>query len=273
MGEKFALKKTLPVAVCVLMLCSVLLIGIAKAGNPAYSIIEAISANVCVVDGKWTTPDEWTDTIHAVMSGTGEGEFGYNIQDFTNLGLEWKVEFFSDNTNDPGDIWQICLDSDNSGGSAPQVGDFKIEITGHSTLKLYQGNGAGWTEVSPADGELTWSNTLGTSVWNSAPHWILEVVDSSKTAGTIQTGQPDNGMMVSAYDASTGNRASWAPGADANVPSGWGVIDDFSMEPVTIPTIPENIGLIAVLIVSSVAVLSGIYYQRKRLGIASSTLK
>jgi len=254
------MKRKISLTVCVIVLCSLLLVGTVKAGNAAYGIIEMPSVTTAVVDGKWTSTDEWTDTVRVDMSGNGSGAFGYNIQDFTNLGLEWIVEFYTDNTNNTGDYWQILIDSPNAGGAAPNSGDYKIEITGHTTLKLYQGNGAGWTEVAPAAGELTWANTMAASPWNSNPHWILEIVDSSKTAGTLQTGQPPNGLGVTAFDASTSKYIAWAPNARANVPDSWGVIADYS----TTNTAPEGITFVAILISSSVAMLGAFYYLRKQ---------
>jgi hypothetical protein len=232
----------------------------AKAGNPAYSITEYPSINTATVDGRWTTPDEWTDTPVVLMSGNATGRFGYNIQDFTNLGLEWIIEIFTDNTNDTGDYWQICLDDSNGGGSAPQTGDYMIEIVGHTTLRVYQGNGTGWSQVTPQPGEITWSNTIGTSPWNNTPHWILEVVDSSKVAGTVQVpNPPPTGMRVAAYDANTRTLAAWAPNSSANVPDTWGVISTYSTEP-----IPEGFSLGFVVVLSSVAVAAGFYCLRKR---------
>ncbi|MEM0314388.1 MAG: hypothetical protein QXQ41_07570, partial [Candidatus Bathyarchaeia archaeon] len=82
----------------ILALCiSIILInaGITRAGNPDYSIIEYIVINTATVDGKWTSNDEWTDTPATPMGGNATGKFGYNIQDFTNLGLEWIIEIFT----------------------------------------------------------------------------------------------------------------------------------------------------------------------------------
>jgi hypothetical protein len=247
----------------VLMLCSLLLIttvGTVMAGNDAYSITEHPSVETATVDGTWTTEDEWTDTPVTDMSGTATGQFGYNIQDFTLLGLEWIVEIFTDDTDDAEDYWQICFDNGNSGGSAPDSGDFMIEIVGHTTLTVYQGTGSGWSEVTPAAGELTWSNTIDSSPWNSEPHWILEIVDSSKTADTVTIADmPPTGMRIAAYDASTDTIAAWAPDSDADVPDTWGVIGGMSMEP-----IPEGLTFGVMALLSSVSLLAGSHYLQKR---------
>ncbi|MEM2954191.1 MAG: hypothetical protein QXU21_07980 [Candidatus Bathyarchaeia archaeon] len=251
-----------PVTFSIFILCSLLLtitVGLTKAGNPAYSIIEYPSINTATVDGKWTTSDEWTDTPATPMSGNATGMFGYNIQDFTNFGLEWIIEIFTDNTDDVGDYWQICLDDSNTGGTAPQPGDYMMEIIGHTTLKVYQGTGSGWSEVTPAAGELTWSNTIDASPWNSTPHWILEIVDASKVTGTVQVpNPPPTGMRVAAYDASTHTLAAWAPNSSANVPDEWGVISGFSTTP-----IPEGFNLASVTLLFSFTVAVSVYFLRK----------
>ncbi len=251
-------------AICgVFLLCNLLFmvnIGTTMAGNPAYSIIEYVSITTATVDGRWTASDEWTDTPVILMSGNASGRFGYNIQDFTNLGLEWIIEIFTDNTDDAGDYWQICLDDLNGGGTAPQIGDYMIEITGHRTLRAFQGTGSGWSQITPASGELRWNNTIGISPWSSTPHWILEIVDSSKTAGTIQVpNPPPTGMRVAAFDASTNTLAAWPPNSTANNPNSWGVVADFSMEP-----IPESLSFGVFVVLSSVALIVGSIYLRKR---------
>ena len=74
------------------MLCSMLLVKPARAGNSAYSITEYGAVAPCIVDGKWTSSDEWTDAPNTPMTGNATGLFAYDIQDFTNLGIEWLVE-------------------------------------------------------------------------------------------------------------------------------------------------------------------------------------
>ncbi len=257
------------VAFSILILCSLLLVGTSKAGNPDYSITEYPSINTATVDGKWTTADEWTDTPATNMTGNATGRFGYNIQDFTNLGLEWIVEIFTDNTNDAGDYWEICFDDQNTGGTAPDSGDFMIRIVGHTTLEVYQGTGTGWNRVTPAAGELTWNNTISTSPWNGTAHWILEIVDSSKTSGTVQIpNPPPTGMRIAAYDASTRTLAVWAPNSRANVPNEWGLVAGYSTEP-----IPEGFSLGILVLLSSVAVVVGFYWLRKRPKIQSYNLR
>jgi len=65
----------------------------------------------------------------------------------------------------------------------------------------------------------------------------LELSDSSKVAGTLQTPQPPNGMRVAVYDATTSELASWAPDSSVDVPNQWGVISSFSTTPIADPKI------------------------------------
>jgi hypothetical protein len=256
------MKRALTTAFSLLMLCSLLLsvAGIAKAGNPAYELTEYPSAAVCTVDGEWTSPDEWTDTPPTDMTGNATGRFGYNIQDFTNFGLEWIIEIFTDDTDDAGDYWQICTDNEESNTAAPDSGDFMVEITGHTTLKLYHGTGSGWNEITPDAGEITWENTIAASPWNSTPHWILEITDSSKTSGAWQVAtQPPTGMRIAAFDANNDTLAAWAPDSSADVPYEWGRVPTNATEP-----IPEGFSIAVVVLLSSIAVVIGVNFTRKR---------
>jgi hypothetical protein len=225
------------IAICSFIACLAFIIffpGLVSAGNSTYSLIEYQCVGLAVVDGSWTTADEWLDSPRIALSDNAS--FAYNF-DMTTYTTQWLIEFFTDNTTDPGDYWQICLDADNSGGVAPQPGDFKIEVSGHSTLSVFEGNGSGWIEVSPAANELTWSNSTGSSPWDSQPHWIFELSDSSKIAGTVQTPVPPNGMRVAVYDASSGELESWAPNSSAEIPDQWGVISIYSITPYPTPTV------------------------------------
>jgi hypothetical protein len=259
MGESFEMKKTLAILISALMLCSMLPLGIVFAGNAAYSITEYGGTNAVTVDGRWTTATEWTDAPHTWMSGntTNSGKFAYKM-DFNTYQLSWCIEFLTDTTNNAGDYWKICLDDSNTGGALPQVGDYMIEITGHTTIKAYQGTGTGWAQLSSA-AEITWSNTIATSMWSSTPHWILEVQDL-KTDGLVQVpNAPPTGMGIMAFDASNNQYTSWAPNANVNSPDSWGLIGGYSMD-----AVPEGFTFATVMIASCVAVMVGFVVLRKR---------
>jgi hypothetical protein len=255
------LKKGTSIAFCVLILCSLLFVGIANAGNAAYSITEIYGASTATIDGKWTSPSEWTDAPHTFMTGNATGKFAYKVD--ANFAPMWIVEMLGDSTNNAGDYVQICFDDSNSGGSAPSSGDFMLEVDGHTTLKIFSGSGTGWTQIANT-AEITWANTIGVSMWSSTPHWILEIMDSSKTDGSVQIpNSPPTGMRVAAFDAATNGFAAWAPGSTANNPDSWGLVADFASE------IPEGFSFGAVLLIASVAVLVGFFYLRRKPNIAN----
>jgi hypothetical protein len=250
------MKKIMSVAFSMLMLCSLLLVGIAEAGNPAYSMI-AYSGVFVTVDGQWSNSDEWLDGQPVDMSNNAR--FVHKMRP-SQLTMYFLIEFFGDNTNNAGDLWQICLDSDNSSGAAPDTNDFMIEIQGHNTLKTYKGNGTVWVEFGLSDPfEVTWVNSISPSPWNNAPHWILELTDSNKEQGQIVVADPPNGLRVAAYDASTNTTASWPPNSRADVPSEWGVIASIDPTPY-----PEGFSILFVVLLSSVAVVVSFYFLRKR---------
>ena len=129
------MKKVLFTAVCILALCSLLVIntGNVKAAEPGYERIDYNPDDVpLVIDGKWTTNDEWTLKGENTTIGTNatfksvwetiDPNPPYVISD------TFLVEFFTDNTNDTDDYWQMCIDGDQSGGTVPQTGDYRIDI-------------------------------------------------------------------------------------------------------------------------------------------------
>ena len=244
-----------------MMLCSLLLLttfGITKAGNPAYSIIEYTGGVVsATVDGDWTTENEWTDAL--LVPVTDNVIFYYNVE-LNAFSCEFCVEIYNDNTNDAEDYWQFCFDDSNNGGAAPQSGDFRVDIVGHTTLTVYQGNGTGWTEITPG-GEITWADSVSDSPTESTPHWILEFT-FIKTAGNVMIGNaPPTGLRVAVYDASNSGAGvqEWAPDCDLNVPDEWGLISGYSEEP-----IPEGLSFIVLAVLSTVAVVVTTFVFRKR---------
>jgi hypothetical protein len=251
------MKKIVSVAFSVLMLCSLLLLGIASAGNPTYSMTAHTGAAFVQQDGVWSQPDEYLDVQPVNMSNNAR--FTVKLRSF-DLTMDFMIEFFSDNTDDAGDLWQICLDADNSSGAAPDTDDYMIEIQGHTTLKTYKGNGTGWVLITPDVGELDWEDSITSTPWNAAPHWMFEIRDDDRETGQIKIGDAPNGLRVAAYDASTNTTSSWAPDSDPDVPSTWGVIANYDPD----PYIPEGFSIVFLVLLSSVAVVVSFYFMRKK---------
>ncbi len=252
------MKKTIATAFCTLMLCSLLVLitaGTTIAAEPGYERVSYSTVVTPTIDGMWTSEDEWTDTEVTMIGEDVAFRSTWDMPD--NVYTRWIVEFFSDTTDDPEDLWQFCVDGDQSGGSAPQAGDYKFEITGNTALVWYEGNGSGWVEVTLDASEIEWASSLSASPTNSTPHWILEFV-IPKNAGTVQLGITWN-LRVGVYDASNSAAGvlAWPP-TSADAPDGWG-IENYTMEP-----IPEGLTFGVMAVLSSISMVVGYKYFVKR---------
>jgi len=211
------------------------------------------------IDGMWTSDDEWTDgeitTIGDVVAFRSTWDMGDDY-----VMTRWIIEFFSDTTDDLADFWNFCVDGDQSGGSTPQIGDFRFSIAGHTEFVWYEGDGTGWTEVPLDETEIEWATSLSESPTESTPHWILEF-QIPKNGGTVQLDITWN-LMVWVTDSSSGivgtNAARWPEGSDMDVPDSWG------MENYTMDTIPEGLSFGVLVLLSSAAVIGATVVLRKR---------
>ena len=255
------MKKALSVAVSMLMLCSLVLIanvGTIKAYESGYEIAEAYTTTPVTLNGHWDT-GEWEDSwINWLDYSPNHERFCYKASSALNYAPEILMDS-SDNTTDAGDIWQICFDgSPVDGTTAPEASDNKIEITGHTTLKVYVGNGTGWVEMGTSS--VTWADSLTTS---AAPldfeHYCVEIIVDKASLNTIWGGSaPPIGFRVAMYDANSSTWLAWPPASDPDVPDSWGLIATGNA------TIPESWSFISVVLLSSVAVAVSFYFLRKR---------
>jgi hypothetical protein len=208
------------------------------------------------IDGMWTSEDEWTDTGVTMI---GEDANCRSTWEYTtSIYTEWLVEVLSDTTDDAGDYWEFCVDGYSEMDSAPQTGDFKFVITGHTDLVWYEGDGTGWTEVELAD-EMIWAATLSESPTDSTPHWILEF-QIDKAAGSVLMDQYWN-LRIAVYDASNSEAGeqAWPPESSADAPDTWG------MENYTMDAIPEGFSFGIMVLLSSAAVAVTTIGLRKRI--------
>jgi hypothetical protein len=252
------LKRALLVAVCTFILCTMLLLinaGTTKAAEPGYERIDYNPNVEPTIDGKWTTENEWTLNGEVTMIGedvTFQSVWTMVSSDPIIVTDTFLVEFLTDDTNDTGDYWQMCIDGDQSGGTTPQTGDYRVDIVGHNNVTVYQGNGAGWAEVTvPAS--LEWADSISESPTNSTPHWILEINYVKSDLGAAAYWN----FRLAAYDESSGTLAAWPP-TPRDEPDRWG-FQDYLME-----VIPEGFGIAVLVMLSTVAVLVSYFFLRKR---------
>ena len=258
------MKQFVLVVFSAILLCGLLLqTALVSAYTTGYEITNYLATNDVVEDGKWTTSSEWTDAATATNLPTTllfreKWTFPGDIL------VHGLVEFFTDNTNDTGDYFQICYDPLANGGSAPQTDDVLINYTGHSRsgLTLYKGNGTGW---------VVWTGyTYGTDIaivdtrtgsqMNSSSHWILEfMMDRSKSDFDPSSAGYAPWIRIAMFDASNSAAGvqSWPP-TSRDVPSNWG------LETGIYANIPESSTILPIVLLSSVAVAVGFYFLRKR---------
>lgn len=244
------------VAVCILSLQTCL------ACAQAYVITNYLGTTGGVtVDGKWTNASEWTDAMTAPSLPSQllfreKWEYPADIIEYVLL------EFYTDRTNDAGDFFQYCLDVAANGGAAPQSDDVLINYTGHNQLKLYKGNGTGWTPWAGSSGAaISAANTITGSQMNATAHWIFELTMDRSDPNLDTSGVGYAPLLrVAAYDASNPSQSivSWPPSTSQNVPSTWGT------ESGQYAAIPESPTILPIALISFVAVAVSIYFfQRK----------
>ncbi|HEX9261312.1 MAG TPA: hypothetical protein VF893_02160 [Candidatus Bathyarchaeia archaeon] len=254
------MKRSFLSAFWVLMLCSLILlvsIGTAKAYLANYSYAEWGGFTI-TFDGKWTSSGEWAGAPWMDLSSMAQFR---GVVDMTSGTLQYNIiEFFTDTTNDAGDYWQICMENTETGASAPGSVDYRIELVGHSTLKVYQGNGTGWTLLASPPAGFAIKDSLSTSPLSSTPHWQCEIqIDK---VGSPINAIPPIGIRVACYDASNAaaGEQAWPPNSvsSVNIPAQWGSISGYAGD------IPEGVSFGVVLLLSSAAAIVGSYYLRKR---------
>jgi len=243
------------------MLCSVFLlltIETAFAAEPGYTLIEAYQTTAATVDGKWTTATEWSDAFILPMAGTtlgANGIWAYKMDSSSTYLMSFLIES-PDSTNDATDKWVICIDGSNDGGTAPKADDVKIEITGHTTLTMYVGTGTAWSVI--ANKAVTWKDSLATSAYNSANHYILELKADKGALGDWGANPPPHGVYVSMYDASNtaAGTVAWPP-TSADNPSRYGLIASYDA------TVPEGTSIAFITALSTFAVAATIFMKKR----------
>jgi hypothetical protein len=255
------MKKAVLIGFCILVLCGSFLLvnlGTAVAGEPGYNLMEAYQTNAVTLDGKWTSDAEWSDAFICPITGptfSSNGVWAYKMV----MGDTYLMSFLLENldsTNDTTDKWVICIDGANDGGSAPRTDDVKIEITGHTNLTMYAGNGTGW--ALKANAAVTWKDSLATSKYNAANHYILEVQGDKGALGAWGANPPPHAIYMSMYDASNATRGTVAwPPTSADNPGRWGVIATYDA------AVPEGFTVALVTALSTFAVAGAILLKKR----------
>lgn len=224
------------------------------------------------VDGTYSPNGEW-DASGTQTFGT-DGIFrDYWVMDPNLLCLLIET---GDTTDDPGDYWIMCWDStyegggtEPDGGTAPQVTDNKLVITGHggsATVQWSQGTGTGWANhAGPADGVLVQAQTFSVTPKIGTAHAVLEMyLYKMDVLGDVPLMGYTWGTFIGYYDASTDTLQQWpALPASPDNPDSWGFIP-YESGPNPTPDIPEGLTVGVMLMLSTVAVIVSARHFRKR---------
>jgi hypothetical protein len=259
------MKKSFIIVFGIIFLCGLMLqAAIVNAYVAGYEYTDYQATQTHTEDGKWTTTSEWTDamTVPNLVSGF---HWRASWTQPADILQHFLVEVFTDNTNDTGDIVRQCYDCAANGGAAPQTDDVMVELVGNrlSGLSVYKGNGTGWVKYTGWTGtDVAAVASISSSPLSSTPHLIVEILVDKTTTADVSQASYVPWIYVSAYDASNSSAGvkSWppAPSSSANVPNSWG------QESGTLENIPEGFTIVTVVMLSSVAVVVGFYFLRKR---------
>jgi hypothetical protein len=246
------------VAFCIVASCLLVFAGTVSAYKAGYQHTIYAQVDAVTIDGSWTSSTEWADCN---PTNFGKSMFGdkYLFVSMSQVNQYDLIECLTDTTNDSTDFVQVCLCGLANGGSAPQTDDYLINITGHGTsaaVKWYQGTGSGWAAMAtPGSSTFQYASTLNSSPFSSTPHWIYEIMIEKTALGL----SPEYWFRVATYDASNAAAGvqAWPP-TSQNVPDDWGDL------PYSTGAFPENLSLGVMIAVSSVAVVAGSIWLRKR---------
>lgn len=258
------MKKSVLVAFSILVLCaSSLPIALVNAYYQDYSTINYLALEPPVEDGEWTTDDEWEDSmvppnLPASFHWREQWSWPGNIYE------HFLIEFFTDDTDDAGDYFQLCVDPLADGGSAPQTDDYRVDWVGHnqSGLTVYRGDGSGWVIFT----DYTWPDhieivdSISSSPLDSNPHWIIELrMDRSKAEFDVVGSGYAPWIRLAVYDESNSSA-----GVQAWPPTSRDVPDDWGLEIGTTESIPESLTIITMVLLSSLAIGISSYLLRKK---------
>jgi hypothetical protein len=272
-GEKEAMKKIAIATLCMLSLFAIAFVGNAAAGNPNYNYTCYLSSTEPVIDGQYAYDAEWAASLVQPFGDNGffRAEWTTGTTDKAYLIIET-----ADATNDAGDYWDICFDPLKNGGASAENDDFRVTIGGHggaATETWYRGTHFFWgpaIEVGPPAAVFTQAQSLSSTPTISTAHYVLEFFvdkDTEWEGGKIIEGE-GWAIYVAYYDATTEELQSWPP---VNAIGGYTTTPDSpdtwcgvtsSLVPNPNPDVPENVGIIVALIVSSVAVGGAVFLRK-----------
>jgi hypothetical protein len=259
------MKKTQMAIVCLLSIFVMLFAGTASAYSATDTHTCYMMGTAPTIDGKYAAA-EYVDAASIKFGLNGVSYNGWTMSPvvFATFCIEtW------DTTNDDADYWEITFDStaaggatEPNGGTAPQVDDFKLVVTGHTnpTVQWYKGTGTGWAAITPTGfGDVAvfqQVQSLTTTPMYATAHYVWEMhIDKTNTVGLGITAMGYNwAEYLAYYDAHTGGYGlqKWPATATDTNPNSWGYVT-YQMA-----AAPEGFNVGIVLALTSVAAVAGV---------------
>ena len=266
------MKKIQITLLCVLSIFVIALAGNSAAYNASFTHTCYNMETAPVIDGQ-ITGAEYAQSASVPFGVNGVSRNGWTMTPVVYA--TFCIETW-DTTNDEGDYWVITFDSTAAGaetppngGTAPQVDDFKLVVTGHTspTVQWYKGTGTAWEPITPTGftdpAIFQQAQSLSASPMYATPHYIWEMhIDKTNTAGLGIVAMGYNwASYVAYYDAHSGGYGlqSWppSPALDTN-PNSWGYV------PYIFEAAPEGFSIGILVVLSSTAVIASAVLIRKR---------
>jgi hypothetical protein len=220
-------------------------------------ITSPLSSNPVTIDGKWTTPDEWSDAVVVKMyfgiTSTTQGNgtaYLYAKHDASNF--YFLIDFISATTLSPAqDGGAVQIDSKHDGGNTAGPDDVRFEAmwAGGSMAIGTGGSDLSWDHPLPSGVHVAFS--MSSSPNSATPHEVSEFEIPFSTFPQLQ-----NTIGFAAAAHTPYQLAIWPHVYYVSIPSTWGELT-ISSTPV-----PE-FGNIWLVVAASLATL-GLIVRSKR---------
>jgi len=215
-------------------MCAFLTLGpvrsaLAGTGSPIIAYMAMIHVTV---DGKWTIPDEWTDSINTTLGLANR----FHVKHDDGF-LYFLIDYVSDRTMSNGDVSWVYVDTKNDGGSAPRTDDygFTVGYSGGFFAEMTIGTGTGWgpqtRPITGFFGSIGWDASL--DPYSTTSHRIYEY----KIPKVVLGESTKVGLRVAARDGETDTWVMWPLGSLRDKLDQWGILEISSMQIPEFPTI------------------------------------
>jgi len=226
-------------------------------GFSGAQLVDPLASKPVTIDGKWTTPDEWSDAVGVTMflglnSNYGNGTaYLYAKHDANNF--YFLIDYVSATTLYPNDSVALEIDPLHDGGNIPQPDDryiYSIYPSGGGMINGTGGNDWSCCSYLPAGVKVAMS--MNTSPNLPQPHEITEI----QIPFSIFPGLQDTiGFAAAAITGigAAGRLAIWPHNYYRNIPNTFGELT-ISPNPTPIPEFNGIWLLVTTILLATMAI-------------------